>query len=77
MVQEAYPGSDMEGGRAIRNSRMPQVKSPKDPNIEDDAILKIMQLAIYGSMLKPKEGVEVRDSLEDVLKLFKDAGLIK
>ena len=77
MVQEAYPGSDMEGGRAIRNGRMPQVKSLKDPNIEDDAILKIMQLAIYGSMLKPKEGVEVRDSLEDVLKLFKDVGLIK
>ena len=56
---------------------MPKVKKPKDANIEDDAILKIMQLAIYGSMLKPKEGVEVRDSLEDVLKLFKDAGLIK
>ena len=56
---------------------MPQVKPCKDLKIEDDAILKIMQLAIYGSMLKPKEGIEVRDSLEDVLKLFKDAGLIK
>ena len=56
---------------------MPKVKPTKDPKIEEDAVLQIMQLAIYGSMLKPKEGVEVRDSLEDVLKLSKDAGLIK
>ena len=56
---------------------MPKVKKPEDPKVEEDAVLQVMQLAIYGSMLKPKEGVEVRDSLEGVLKLFKDAGLIK
>lgn len=57
---------------------MPKVKPCKDPKIEEDAILQIMQLAIFGAMTKPKsEGQGSYESLEDVLKLFKDAGLIK
>lgn len=56
---------------------VPKVKKPKDPNIEENAIRDIMQLAIYGAMMKPRTEEDIYTSLEDVLKLFKDAGLIK
>lgn len=74
MVQEVYPGSDMEGGRAMRRYLH---GSSKDPKIEEDAIQQIMQLAIYGVIMKPRPEEDLYTSLEDVLKLFKDAGLIK
>lgn len=56
---------------------IPKVKKPKDPKIEEDAIQQIMQLAIYGAMMKPRSEEDIYNSLEDVLKLFKEAGLIK
>lgn len=56
---------------------MPKVKPTKDPKIEEDAIRDIMQLAIYGAMMKPRVEEDIYTSLEDVLKLFKEAGLIK
>lgn len=57
---------------------MPKVKKPKDPKIEEDAILRIMQLAIYGAVSQAtQEGGSIFSSTEEVVKLFKDAGLIK
>lgn len=55
---------------------MPTVKLCKDPKIEEDTILSIMQLAIYGATMKPRSEEDIYSSLEDVLKLFKDAGFI-
>lgn len=56
---------------------IPLCKPCKDPKIEEDAIRDIMQLAIYGAMMKPRVEEDVYNSLEDVLNLFKEAGLIK
>lgn len=44
---------------------------------EDEAIKKIMQLAIYGAMLQPKGEDRICETLNDVLELFKVAGLIE
>lgn len=43
---------------------------------EDEAIKKIMQLALYGAMLKPKSADFMYEKLDEVLELFKVAGLI-
>lgn len=43
---------------------------------KEEATLRIMQLAIYGATVKHKTEKDIYDSLEDVLKLFKDAGFI-
>lgn len=57
---------------------MPVVKPCKDPKIEEDAILRIMQLAIYGAVMQASEqGVGPFEPTERVVNLFKDAGLIK
>lgn len=56
---------------------MPKVKPPKDPKIEEDAILQIMQLAIYGAVMQAsQEGVGPFEPTERVVKLFKEAGFI-
>ena len=44
---------------------------------EDEAIKKIMQLALYGAMLKLKSGDFMYEKLDEVLELFKVAGLIE
>jgi hypothetical protein len=78
MVQEAYPGSDMEGGMATRNSRMPQVKPCKDPQIEEDSIKKIMSLALYGAAMNAQQkGEDMFVANYETIQLFKNAGLIK
>lgn len=43
----------------------------------DEGIKKIMQLALYGAMLKPKSDDFMYERLDEVLELFKLAGLIK
>lgn len=58
--------------------RMPEVKLCKDPNVKEDAVLRIMQLAIYGAVMQASEqGVGPFEPTERVVNLFKDAGLIK
>lgn len=60
------------------NPQMPLCKPCKDPKIEEDAILRIMQLAIYGAVMQASEqGVGPFEPTERVVKLFKEAGLIK
>lgn len=57
---------------------MPKVKPPKDPKIEDDALLRIMQLAVYGAVSQAtQESGSIFSSTEEVVKLFKEAGLTK
>lgn len=56
---------------------MPKVKAPKDPKIEEDAILRIMQLAIYGAVMHAGQNQENQfEATERVVKLFKEANLI-
>lgn len=56
---------------------MPKAKRPKDPKIEDEAVLKIMQLAIHGAIFKCENELKIGLQIEDVLKLFKEVGFIK
>lgn len=57
--------------------KMPSVKPTKDPKIEDDAIIKIMQLAIYGAVMHAGQNQENQfEATERVVKLFKEANLI-
>jgi hypothetical protein len=57
---------------------MPKVKPTKDPCIEENAIKEIMSLALFGAAQKNiEEGKPIFDSVEKVVQLFKDAGLIK
>ena len=57
---------------------MPKVKPCKDPKIEEDAILRIMQLSIYGAVMHAGENQENQfEATERVVKLFKEANLIK
>lgn len=57
---------------------IPKVKPCKDPKTEENAILRIMQLAIYGAVMQASEqGVGPFEPTERVMDLFKDAGLIK
>lgn len=57
---------------------MPKVKKPKDSKIKEDAIKKIMTFAVYGAQFHAiQEGGNVLDAAEEVVQLFKDAGLIK
>lgn len=57
---------------------MPKVKPCKDPKIEEDAILSIMQLAIYGAATKAvQDGTDVYEASRKVFQLFKDAKLVE
>ena len=57
---------------------MPKVKKPKDPQIEDDAIKKIMSLAMYGAAINAQQkGEDMFVANYETVQLFKDAGLIK
>lgn len=56
---------------------MPKVKKPEDNNSQRNAVRDIMQLAIYAAITKPRAEEDIYTSLEDVIKLFEDAGLIK
>lgn len=59
-------------------SPMPKVKPCKDPKIEEGAIKRIMTFAIYGAQFHAiQEGGNVLDAAEEVVQLFKDAGLVK
>ena len=50
----------------------------KDPKIEENAILEIMTLAIYGAATKAmQDGSDVYESSRKVFELFKDAKLVK
>lgn len=56
---------------------MPKVKPCEDPKIEEDAVVKIMQLAICGAMTKPISQEDIYNELNECFRLFKDAGFIK
>jgi hypothetical protein len=57
---------------------MPKVKPTKDPKIEEDAILKIMQLALYGVGIDAQQkGCDVMQAQIDTMRLFKEVGFIK
>lgn len=55
-----------------------KVKPPKDPDIEEDAIKKIMSLAMYGAAMNAQQkGEDMLVANYETVQLFKDAGLIK
>ena len=56
---------------------MPKVKPTKDPKIEEEAILRVMQLAIYGAVMHAGEKENQFEATERVMELFKEANLIK
>lgn len=57
---------------------MPKMRAVKDPKIEEDAILRIMQLCIYGAIIHAGENQEDQfKATKKVVKLFKEANLIK
>lgn len=57
---------------------MPKVKSCKDSKVEEDAVLRIMQLCIYGAIVYAGENQEDQfEATKRVVKLFKEANLIK
>ena len=56
----------------------PKVKSCKDSKVEEDAVLRIMQLCIYGAIVYAGENQEDQfEATRRVVKLFKEANLIK
>lgn len=58
--------------------KKPKVKPPKDPKIEEDAIKKIMSLAMYGAAINAQQkGEDMFVANYETIQLFKDAGLIK
>lgn len=57
---------------------MPKMRAVKDPKIEEDAILRIMQLAIYGAVMRAEQKQECSfEATERVVVLFKEANLVK
>ena len=57
---------------------IPKCKPTKDPKIEEDSIIEIMTLAIYGASRKAVEdGSDIQEAVGGVFRLFKDAGFIK
>jgi hypothetical protein len=73
--------SNLTGARDelhLMRPKMPEVKPPKDPKIEEDALLKIMQLAIFGAVMHAGQNQENQfEATERVVDLFKEANLIK
>lgn len=73
-MSEYHP--DLEPG--YYNLPLPKYLPAKDPNIEEDAIIEIMSLAIFGASTKAvQEGDNVQEVVGRVFRLFKDVGFIK
>lgn len=56
---------------------IPKCKPCKDPSVEEDAVLRIMQLAIYGAVMHAGQNQgDQFEATQQVMVLFKEAGFI-
>jgi len=72
-------GSKKDSPEGIRPKvpPMPNVKPPKDADVEDCALRTIMSLAVFGSVIKAtQDGEDQGKAIGECMKLFKDAGFI-